>query len=167
MFDECLIWRNWLLCLREQRVLCMIYIDLVGCLWCYVPFYNKWWFFCISFSFEGIPILVLVTVLLQILDPWNNHFCKIVLRVSGFFLVILYYFDCVGPMLPRHILVGLEGSMLVLVVVGLQVGWRIFTLRLCRVSRLEKSCISYLHYQCLYLWIQNDHFQVVSCSPYQ
>ena len=29
-------------------------------------------------------------------------FCKIVLPVSGFFLVFLYYFDCVGPMLPRH-----------------------------------------------------------------
>ena len=41
----------------------------------------------------------------QILVPWNNHFCKIVLPVSGFFLVILYYFDCVGPMLPRHILI--------------------------------------------------------------
>ena len=25
VLDECLIWRNWLLCLREQRVLCLIY----------------------------------------------------------------------------------------------------------------------------------------------
>ena len=57
------------------------------------------------FLLVGIPILVLVKVLLQTLVPWNNYFCKIVLPVSGFFLVILYYFDCVGPMLPRHILI--------------------------------------------------------------
>ena len=43
------------------------------------------------FSFEGFPILVLVKVLLQILVPWNNYLCKIVLPVSGFFLVFLYY----------------------------------------------------------------------------
>ena len=59
----------------------------------------------IFFSFEGFPILVLVKVLLQILIHWNNYLCKIVLPVSGFFLVFLYYFDCVDPMLPRHILI--------------------------------------------------------------
>ena len=53
----------------------------------------------------GCPIIVLVTVLLQILVPWNNYFCKIVLTVSGFFLVFLYYFECVGPMLPWHIII--------------------------------------------------------------
>ena len=59
----------------------------------------------IFFSFEGFPILVLVKVLLQMLVRRNNYFCKIVLPVSGFFLVFLYYFDCVGPMLPMHILI--------------------------------------------------------------
>ena len=56
-------------------------------------------------SFEGFPILVLVKVWIQILVPWNNYLCKIVLPVSGFFLVFLYYFDCMDPMLPRHILI--------------------------------------------------------------
>ena len=56
---------------------------------------------CLFFSFEVFPILILVKVLLQILVPWNNYFCKIVLPVSGFFLV-LYYFDYVCPMLPRN-----------------------------------------------------------------
>ena len=39
------------------------------------------------FSFEGFAILVLVKVLLQILVPWNNYLCRIVLPVSGLFLV--------------------------------------------------------------------------------
>ena len=60
-------------------------------------------------SFEGFPILVLIKVLLQILVPWNKYLCKIVLPVSGFFLVFLYYFDCVDPILPRHIII-LDGQ---------------------------------------------------------
>ena len=56
---------------------------------------------------EGFPILVLLKVLLHILVHWNNYFYKIVLPVSGFFPVFLYYFDCVDPMLPRHILIFL------------------------------------------------------------
>ena len=46
--------------------------------------------------------VILVIVLLQILVPWNNNFCNIVLPVSGFFLVPLYSFDYAGPMLPSH-----------------------------------------------------------------
>ena len=62
------------------------------------------------FSFEGFPILVITKVLLQILVPWNNYLCKLVLHVSGLFLMFfLYFFDCVDPMLPRHILI-LDGS---------------------------------------------------------
>ena len=76
---------------------CAWYIDLMGCLWCHVPFYKKWWFFCIFFSFEGFPILVLVNVLLQTLVPWNKYCSNIVLPVSRFFLVFLYYFDCACP----------------------------------------------------------------------
>ena len=56
----------------------------------------KWRFFCVFFSLEGFPILVLIKVLLQILVPWNNYFCKIVLPVSESFLVFLYYFDSVA-----------------------------------------------------------------------
>ena len=59
----------------------------------------------ILLDFLLVCMLVLVKVLLQILVPCNNYLCKIVLPVTGFFLVFLYCLDCVDTMLPRHILI--------------------------------------------------------------
>ena len=98
VLDECLIWRNWLLCFREQRILCLIY-----------------WSSGLSMMLCSIldEVVILLAFLLvwrvshssscKSFVPWNNYLCKIVLPVSGLFLVFLYYFDCVDPMLPRHI----------------------------------------------------------------
>ena len=43
-------------------------------------------------SFENFPIPTLGKGLLHVLVPWNNHFCRIVLPVSGF-SGVLYQFD--------------------------------------------------------------------------
>ena len=117
MFDgrafHCLavVGKNYVRMCWTSVVLCLVYCSSGMSMMLCSIFPIKWGFFWIFFSFEGFPILVLVKVLLQILVPWNNYLCKIVLPISGFFLVFLYYFDCVDPMLPRNILI-LDGPMM-------------------------------------------------------